>query len=189
MVAETSLLRITITSAVDGDGNVIVTEEGSHDQIRELSPDGTVESWRFSSGVVGFGGAIVGASHRVKQFKGVAINADWCVVANQSDDTVAKVTGRTLTPRCEKIVEEEWFDGLSSGSGLQSVGCIKSVDLDQKKVEVVVVQGHEVLLSQTTPKVGQLVRLALGYAVVGDSCLGPLQPGQLATILQSKMTA
>jgi hypothetical protein len=41
------------------------------------------------------------------------------------------------------------FDGFfSAGRGLQSVGCIKSVDLDRKKVQVVVVQGPETLLSQ-----------------------------------------
>ena len=37
---------------------------------------------------------------------------------------------------------------FSAGRGLQSVGCIKSVDLDRKKVQVVVVQGPETLLSQ-----------------------------------------
>jgi hypothetical protein len=47
---------------------------------------------------------------------------------------------------------------------VQSVGCVKSVNLDAKTVEVVVVQGHEMLLSHTTPQIGQLVRLATGYA-------------------------
>ena len=77
----------------------------------------------------------------------------------------------------------EDIDGsLSAGSGLQSVGCIKSVDLDQKKVEVVVVQGREIILSQTTPQIGQLVRLSTTYAGVGDARLGPLHPGQTGKI-------
>ena len=71
---------------------------------------------------------------------------------------------------------------FSAGRGLQSVGCIKSVDLDRKKVQVVVVQGPETLLSQTTPHVGQMVRLSTGYASVGDALLGPLFPGQTAKI-------
>ena len=52
----------------------------------------------------------------------------------------------------------------ADGRGVQSVGCVKSVNLDAKTVEVVVVQGHEMLLSHTTPQIGQLVRLATGYA-------------------------
>jgi hypothetical protein len=71
---------------------------------------------------------------------------------------------------------------LSAGSGLQSVGCIKSVDLDQKNVEVVVVQGREILLSQTTPQIGQLVRLSTTFAGVGDARLGLLHPGQTGKI-------
>jgi hypothetical protein len=76
------------------------------------------------------------------------------------------------------------FDGSrSAGNGLQWVGCIKSVDLDKKKVELVIVEGHEILLSQTKPQIGQVVRLSTRYAAVGDSRLGPLVPGQAATIV------
>jgi len=73
---------------------------------------------------------------------------------------------------------------LRVGCGVQTVGCIKSVDLQAKTVELaVVVDGPEVLLSQKRPAIGQLVRLSISYATLGDSRMGVLRPGENGVVL------
>ena len=72
---------------------------------------------------------------------------------------------------------------LVDGGGLQLLGCVKSVDLENKQMEVLVSQGNELLLSQTLPEIGQVVCLSMRYATVQDARLGPLNPGDTGKIL------
>ena len=75
--------------------------------------------------------------------------------------------------------------GLAAGRGPRSVGCIKSVNLADKKIEVVVVQGRETLLSQEKAQVGQSVRLSSTYWGLGsDAAKGFLRPGATGKVAQ-----
>jgi SpoVK/Ycf46/Vps4 family AAA+-type ATPase len=111
----------------------------------------------------------------------------------QRDPVVPKVCVEGVDNTCwrvgalvallEEVREPPQWCALSVGRGLQSVGCIKSVNLEDRTVELAVVVGHEVLVSQTQPEVGQLVRLSASYATLGDARMGILQPGENGVVL------
>ncbi len=62
--------------AVDGEGSIIIADFGNK-RLRKITPDGTVST--FFAGSCGF--------------RGVAIDADGCVVVSTEEHTVAKIAG------------------------------------------------------------------------------------------------
>ena len=69
--------------AVDGEGSIIIAD-CHNKRLRKITPDGTVST--LFAGSCGF--------------RGVAIDADGCVVVSTDEDTVAKIAGcRVAAPR------------------------------------------------------------------------------------------
>ena len=73
---------------------------------------------------------------------------------------------------------------LDKGRATASVGCIASVNHDDKTVCVCVAKSTECTLEEGEgAKIGDTVRLATNYASVQDAVQGPLLPGQTATVV------
>jgi DNA-binding beta-propeller fold protein YncE len=76
--------------AVDGEGNIIIADQGNH-RVRKITPDGTVST--LFAGSCGF--------------RGVAIDANGCVVVCTAEHTVTKIAGcRVAAPRAGAQVQE-----------------------------------------------------------------------------------
>ena len=107
--------------AVDGEGNIIITDHYNH-AVRKITPDGTVSTCFAGCGI-----------------RGVAIDADGCIVVATEDDTVAKIAGCGLVSACaaaqkrslafcmlshERLGHDSIWAGLEQGL-LQMVLCNK----------------------------------------------------------------
>jgi hypothetical protein len=107
--------------AVDGEGSIIITDYNNK-RVRKITPDGTVSTlFACSCGL-----------------RGVAIDADGCVVVCTDQHTVAKIAGcRVAAPRAGAQVQEPPCASISEFGSLldDATKDAESMDADKKKAE------------------------------------------------------
>jgi hypothetical protein len=106
---------------VDGEGSIIITDYNNK-RVRKITPDGTVSTlFACSCGL-----------------RGVAIDADGCVVVCTDQHTVAKIAGcRVAAPRAGAQVQEPPCASISEFGSLldDATKDAESMDADKKKAE------------------------------------------------------
>jgi hypothetical protein len=120
--------------AVDGEGNIIIAD-ASNQRVRKITPDGTVST--LFAGSCGF--------------RGVAIDADGCVVVCTGEHTVAKIAGcRVAAPRARAQVQEPPCARISDVGSLldDATTDAERKDADKKKAEAQRIEAEKQALGE-----------------------------------------
>ena len=121
--------------AVDGEGSII-TAEYRNQRLRKITPDGTV--------ITLFAGSC--------GFRGVAIDADGCVVVSTGKNTVAKIAGcRVAAPRAGAQVQELPFARISEVGSLldDATKDAERMDAEKKKAAAQRMEAEKQALGET----------------------------------------